>query len=339
LGKVRSIAVVAPATPAIELIDVHVALGGSWVLRGLSLAAPRGRITVLLGPSGVGKTTCLRHITGLLIPDKGDVLIGGRSTLSMPRGKRLELSRRFGVLLEGSGLYGSALWESMTVEQNLIHQLRAQRNGSERELRGLALEWLGVVGLSASAELMPETLSAGMRRRLAVARALVADPEYVVLDSFELGADPVRLAELIRIIGESHERTGATYVIATQSLDVARELADELVVMWEGQVIEEGPVAGVLGSEQPEVHQLINGLADGPLGMAGAAGAGRGPSARPPSDHIEGAFELPVSVVAVAVLAIMTASALWLGHGGTPEIVAVLVVWAITVAVIAMRGR
>jgi phospholipid/cholesterol/gamma-HCH transport system ATP-binding protein len=257
----------------------------------------------------------------------------------MSRGKRLELSRRFGVLLQGSGLYGSALWESMTVEQNLIHQLRAQRDRSELELRCIALEWLGAVGLSASAELMPELLSAGMRRRLGLARALVADPEYVVLDSFELGADPVRLTALIRIIGESHERTGATYVIATQSLDVARELADELVVMWEGQVIEQGPAGEVLGSEQPEVHQLINGLADGPLGMAGAAGAVHAPSARPPSNHIEEAFELPVSVVAVAVLAVMTASALWLGHGGAPEIVAVLAVWAITVAVIAMRGR
>ncbi|MEA2638051.1 MAG: phospholipid/cholesterol/gamma-HCH transport system ATP-binding protein, partial [Chloroflexota bacterium] len=198
------------------------------------------------------------------------------------------------------------------------------------------------VGLSASAELMPEMLSAGMRRRLGLARALVADPEYVVLDSFELGADPVRLTELVRIVGHSHERTGATYVIATQSLEVARELADELVVMWEGQVIEQGPAGGVLGSEQPEVHQLINGLADGPLGMAGAVGPGgpgRGPRARPPSDHIEEAFALPVSAVAVAVLAIMTASALWLGHGGTPEIVAVFVVWAMTVAVIALRGR
>lgn len=326
-----------PATPGIELIDIHAALGGTWVLRGVSLAAPRGKVTAILGPSGVGKTTCLRVITGLLAPDEGDVLVEGRSTLHMSKKERLELSRRFGVLLQGSGLYGSALWESMTIEQNLIHQLTAQRRGRDVEMQARAREWLQMIGLSASAELMPSTLSAGMRRRLALARALAADPEFAVLDSFELGVDPVRLTELIKLVARAHERTEGTYVIATQSMQVARELADELVVLWRGHVIEQGPADDVFNSEQPEVHQLINGLTDGPMGMHGEVR--RPPRPAPVSDrkHIEETFELPVPLVAIAVLMIVTASALFLGHGGTPEIVAVLVFWALTLLALALR--
>lgn len=327
-----------PSTdPAIELIDIHVALGGPWVLRGVSLAAPRGKVTAILGPSGVGKTTCLRVITGLLAPDEGDVLVEERSTLRMSKKERLELSRRFGVLLQGSGLYGSALWESMTIEQNLIHQLTAQRRGRESEMQARACEWLHLVGLSSSAELMPASLSAGMRRRLGLARALVADPEFAVLDSFELGVDPVRLTELIKLVAHSHERTEGTYVIATQSMKVARELADEIVVLWRGHVIEQGPADDVLNSDQPEVHQLINGLTDGPMGMHGEV---QRPARRTPvsdREHIEEAFELPVPLVAIAMLVIVTASALWLGHGGTPEIIAVLVFWALTLFALALR--
>jgi phospholipid/cholesterol/gamma-HCH transport system ATP-binding protein len=330
----------AQGVPAIELIDIHTALGGAWVLRGVNLAASRGAITVLLGPSGAGKTTSLRHITGLLEPDEGDVLVEGRSTLAMPKRKRLELSRRFGVLLQGTGLYGAALWESMTVEQNLIHQLRALRPGSDEPLlHERAGEWLGMVGLAASAELMPAVLSAGMRRRLALARALIADPEFVVLDSFELGADPVRLGELIRIVERSRERTGGTFVIATQSVEVARRLADEIVVIWEGRTIEHAPAARVLESERPEVHQLIRGLTDGPLGMADQQIRYPRPIAPPRTRQLDDAFELPMPLVVLAVLAVMTASALWLGHGGTAEIVVVAVVWAVALAVIALRGR
>jgi phospholipid/cholesterol/gamma-HCH transport system ATP-binding protein len=328
---------VAPALPAIELIDIHIALGGAPVLGGLSLAAPRGRITVLLGPSGVGKTTCLRLITGLLIPDAGDVIVDGHSTLAMTKRRRLELSRRFGVLLQGSGLYGSALWESMTVEQNLLHQLRAQRGGREPELRERAREWLAAVGLSASAELPPATLSSGMRRRLALARALIADPEYAVLDSLELGADPVRLGELIRIVARTHERTGGTFVIATQSIELARRVADEIVVLWGGRVLEQGPAERVLASERPEVRQLLDGLVDGPLGMDDEPGAVARPV--PVARYIEAGFELPVPVVAAAVLVVVTASALWLGHGGVVELALVAALWVIAAAVVAARRR
>jgi phospholipid/cholesterol/gamma-HCH transport system ATP-binding protein len=327
-----------PEIPAIELIDVHAEIAGTRVLRGISFAARPGRITVLLGPSGVGKTTCLRHVVGLLRPSEGDVLVEGRSTLAMRKSNRLALSRRFGVLLQGDGLYGSALWDSMTVEDNLLHQLRAQRDWDEDALRRRCQERLREVGLSDSAKQMPSELSAGMRRRVALARAMVADPDFVVLDSFELGVDAVRLSGLCELIKRRHDQLGATWLIATQSMEVAGRLADEIVVLWGGRVIEQGEAGEVLASLQPEVRQLVTGSTEGPLGMAGEGRTdGRPPPPpRPPADS---GFEVPVPLVALALLIVLTASALVLGHGHVVEVVLVAAIWLLGAAGLALRHR
>jgi phospholipid/cholesterol/gamma-HCH transport system ATP-binding protein len=327
-----------PEIPAIELIDVHAEIAGTRVLRGISFAARPGRITVLLGPSGVGKTTCLRQVVGLLRPSEGDVLVEGRSTLAMRKSARLALSRRFGVLLQGDGLYGSALWDSMTVEDNLLHQLRAQRDWDEDALRQRCQERLREVGLSDSAKQMPSELSAGMRRRIALARAMVADPDFVVLDSFELGVDAVRLSGLCELIERRHDELGATYLIATQSMEVASRLADEIVVLWGGRVIEQGEAGEVLASLQPEVRQFVTGSTEGPLGMAGEGRTdGRPPPPpRPPADS---GFEVPVPLVALALLIVLTASALVLGHGHVVEVVLVAAIWLLGAAGLALRHR
>jgi phospholipid/cholesterol/gamma-HCH transport system ATP-binding protein len=328
----------APDLPAIELIDVHTALGGEWVLKGVSFAAARGRITVMLGPSGVGKTTCLRHIVGLTAPDGGDILVEGRSTLQMRKAQRLGLSRRFGVLLQGDGLYGSALWDSMTVEENLLHQLRSQRDLAEDALRQRCEQRLREVGLAPSAKMMPLDLSAGMRRRVALARALVADPEFAVLDSFELGVDPVRLAGLCELVARHHREVGGTYVIATQSIEVARRLADDIVVLWDGRVIEEGRADEVLESQSAEVHQLVSGSTSGPLALAGDGRSPRRPSQRqaPPAEQ---GFEIPLELAALGVLVALTGSALALGGARPVELAAVAAVWAVTATLGALRAR
>jgi phospholipid/cholesterol/gamma-HCH transport system ATP-binding protein len=325
--------------PAIQLIDVYADLAGTPVLRGISLAAPPGRITVLLGPSGVGKTTCLRHVVGLMTPTEGDVLVEGRSTLTMRKSKRLELSRRFGVLLQGGGLYGSALWDSMTVEQNLLHQLRSQRDWPEDALHRRCQERLREVGLADSTNLMPAELSAGMRRRVALARAMVADPDFLVLDSFELGVDPVRLSGLCDLIERRHDRLGATCLIATQSMEVARRLADEIVVLWEGRAIEQGPARQVLASRQSGVRQLVTGSTEGPLGMAGPRAFRNDRQPPPvPRSPMENSFELPVPLAAFALLIVITASALVLGHAHIVELVGVAVIW-LTGAALLLRSR
>jgi phospholipid/cholesterol/gamma-HCH transport system ATP-binding protein len=256
----------------------------------------------------------------------------------MRKAERLALSRRFGVLLQGSGLYGSALWDSMTVEQNLHYQLRAQRDWDEETIRRRCEERLREVGLSDSARLMPSVLSGGMRRRVGLARALVADPDYVVLDSFELGIDAVRLVGLCRIISERHRQLGGTYLIATQDMEVAARLADEIVVLWEGRVIEQGPAASVLTSLTPEVSQLLSGSTEGPLGMAGERRAA-GESLQLPGPPAEPDFDLPIPLVATALLIVLTASALVLGHGRTAEFVFVAAIWLVAAGVALGRYR
>ncbi|HWF50800.1 MAG TPA: ATP-binding cassette domain-containing protein [Solirubrobacteraceae bacterium] len=322
--------------PAIELIDVHTELGGTPVLRGVSFAALPGRITVLLGPSGVGKTTSLRHVVGLLTPDRGDVLVEGRSTLTMSNAKRLALSRRFGVLLQGSGLYGSALWESMTVEENLMHQLQAQVDWGEEELFRRSHERLREVGLADSAQLTPADLSAGMRRRVALARALVADPDFAVLDSFELGVDVVRLMGLCDVIRRRHDEIGGTYLIATQNMEVARRLADDVVVLWGGQVIEEGPADEVLVSSRSEVHQLVNGTLEGPLGMGGEVHF-TGQPLRRSRGHAEEGFDVPLPAAVFALLVVVSASTLILGGGHPVELAIVVGVWVVSAMLLALR--
>jgi phospholipid/cholesterol/gamma-HCH transport system ATP-binding protein len=319
----------------IELIDVYAELGGEWVLRGVSFAAEAGRITAILGPSGVGKTTTLRLVLGLLEPDAGDILIDGRSRLQLRKKDRLSLAKRFGVLLQGSGLYGSALWDSMTVRDNVTYQLRALRDLDERTLRRRTREVLREVGLADSADLMPDQLSAGMRRRAALARALVSEPELVILDSFELGVDVVRLRGLCNLIARHHAEHGGTYLIATQSMYVAQLLADEIVVLWGGRVIEDGPADEVLDSLQPEVRQLVSGETEGPLGLASEGGR----PARVPMHPTEQDLDVPVALAAAILLIVITASVLWLGGAHVAELGVTAGAWMVGAVLLIRRYR
>jgi phospholipid/cholesterol/gamma-HCH transport system ATP-binding protein len=354
---------VKPPVPAIELIDIHTALSGAPVLNGVSFAAERDRITVLLGPSGVGKTTCLRQIVGLLTPDRGDILVEGRSTVTMRKAARLELSKRFGVLLQGTGVFGSALWESMTVEDNLVLQLGTLVKLPEPELKRRAFECLHEVGLASDAERFPSELSAGMRRRVALARALVAEPEFAILDSLELGVDVVRLRGLCDLIFRRHQQYGGTYVIATQSMDLARRLADDIVVLWDGVVIEAGPADEVLASLRPEVVQLISGSTAGPLGMAPEREHDHMWTPEREHDHMwtperehdhmwtpermraipaspaEQGLDIPIPLAALALLMVISASALWLGGGNKAELLIVAAVWAAATILLVLRRR
>lgn len=315
--------------PGIELIDVHATLGGERVLRGVSFGVPAGGVTALLGPSGAGKTTCLRAIVGLLAPDEGDVLVEGRSTLSLRKAQRLALSRRFGVMLQGAGVYGSALWDSLTVEENVLHQLRTQRPDlGDEALRARCAERLHEVGLSQRGELMPSQLSAGMRRRLALARALVADPDFAVLDSPELGLDPVRVTRLIDVIDARHGVTGATYLIATHSIPLARKLADEVVVIGDGRVLAEGPAELVLDAHDEDVRELV-------ARMDAAARRPAGGAVQP----AEQGFDIPIPLAAAGLLVVITASALWLGGAHPVELAIVAAFWVLAGGLLAVRRQ
>ena len=319
----------------IEVVGVSSGYDGARVLHAVSFTVPAGHITVMVGPSGAGKSTCISHLVALRPPSTGVILVEGRSLWDMGRRELNRLRRRSGVLLQGSGVYGSALWESMTVLDNLKLQLRTVTTLPEEEIHARALERLEEVGLRASAGEAPAHLSAGMRKRVAIARALASDPDYAILDGFELGIDQVRLARLCTLVRERHERLGDTMLIVTQDMDVARRLADHVVVLIGGRVAAEGLAADVLADDRVDVRQLVTGAASGPLQLASPElGSPRG--APPPEPHSP--FDVPLWLAAVVLLAAMTASAFALGATSVVEAVAIVGVWVVAAGVFVARG-
>jgi phospholipid/cholesterol/gamma-HCH transport system ATP-binding protein len=252
-----------PGMPwAMQCVDVYKRFGANSVLRGVSVGIPEGLITVVLGPSGTGKSVLIQHLTGLLGPDAGEVLFRGQALRSMSRNELLELRRRFGILFQDG-----ALWGSMSVYDNVALPLRQHTDLREAEIATVVRGQLARVGLTNAETRMPSELSGGMRKRAGFARALVLDPEVVFFDEPDSGLDPVRTALLCDLISEIHATLGGTYAIVTHDINTARRLGDYVVVLWRGKVEEAGLANDVLASSNPFVEQFLAGATSGPLGM------------------------------------------------------------------------
>ncbi len=247
---------------AIEFIGVRKAFGRNVVLNGLDLGLPEGQISMILGPSGTGKSVCIKHIVGLMYPDEGDVRVFGQSVPSLSDDELFELRKRFGVLFQDGALFGS-----MNLYDNVAFPLRQHTDKSEEEIREIVMRRLREVGLADAAEKMPNELSGGMRKRAGFARALVLEPDIVLFDEPDSGLDPVRTALLCELIREVHEENGGTYVVITHDIMSARRLADYIAVLWRGRIVESGPAEELFQSDNPFVRQFLTGDARGPLGM------------------------------------------------------------------------
>jgi phospholipid/cholesterol/gamma-HCH transport system ATP-binding protein len=248
--------------PAIEFIDVYKSFGGNHVLRGLNMGLPQGQISMIIGPSGTGKSVCIKHIVGLLYPDEGDVIVQGRSVPSLPDAELFELRRKFGVLFQDGALFGS-----ISLYDNVAFPLRQHTEKGEDEIAEIVHRRLREVGLGGEGTKMPNELSGGMRKRAGFARALVLDPEIVLFDEPDSGLDPVRTALLCELIKEVHAENGGTYVVITHDIMSARRVAEHLAVLWRGRIVQAGPAADLFASENPFVRQFLSGDSAGPLGM------------------------------------------------------------------------
>ena len=257
------------AAPAIELEGVVKDFGRTRVLDGVDLQVPNGEITVLLGPSGAGKTVTIKHVLGLLEPTRGSVRLEGRDVADMSEPELNEARRRMGVVLQGTLPFTCGLFYSLNVFENVAFVLRQRTRMPEDEIRSVVLEHLGMVGLRDRAGAMPDQLSAGMTKRVALARALIADSEIVIIDDFDSGIDGVRLALLCELLRDAQREAGATYLVATHDMTAARRLADNVAVIGEGRLVASGPAETVLGSSDPLVHQLTTGATSGPLKLQG----------------------------------------------------------------------
>jgi phospholipid/cholesterol/gamma-HCH transport system ATP-binding protein len=247
---------------AVEFIDVHKAFGRNEVLRGLNLGIPEGRISMILGPSGTGKSVCIKHMVGLLYPDQGDILVHGDSVPNMVDDDLFEMRKKFGVLFQDGALFGS-----MNLYDNVAFPLRQHTDKGEDEIAEIVDRRLKEVGLAGSHDKMPNELSGGMRKRAGFARALVLDPEIVLFDEPDSGLDPVRTALLCELIKEVHAENGGAYVVITHDIASARRVAEFIAVLWRGRIVESGPARDLFGSENPFVRQFLSGESQGPLGM------------------------------------------------------------------------
>ncbi|HEV2980698.1 MAG TPA: ABC transporter ATP-binding protein [Solirubrobacteraceae bacterium] len=250
------------APDAVEFIEVHKTFGRNHVLRGLNMGLPDGKISMIIGPSGTGKSVCIKHIVGLLYPDSGDVIVQGRSVPSLPDQELFELRKKFGVLFQDGALFGS-----LTLYDNVAFPLRQHTEKGDEEIAEIVNRRMREVGLGDEGHKMPNELSGGMRKRAGFARALVLDPEIVLFDEPDSGLDPVRTALLCELIKEVHAENGGCYCVITHDIMSARRVADHLCVLWKGRIVESGPAEELFASENPFVRQFLSGAAAGPLGM------------------------------------------------------------------------
>ncbi|WP_354698849.1 putative ribonucleotide transport ATP-binding protein mkl [Paraconexibacter sp. AEG42_29] len=247
---------------SIQCKDVYKNFGRHQVLDGLNLGIPEGMISVVLGPSGTGKSVLIKHLIGLLFPDGGDVLVHGQSVPQLRMSELLELRRRFGILFQDGALFGS-----MNVFDNTAFPLRQNSNLSESAIQDVVRARLAEVGLSGAETAMPSELSGGMRKRAGFARALVTEPEIVVFDEPDSGLDPVRTSLLCDLIRDMHRRHGGTYILITHDIATMRQIAQYVAVLWKGRIVQAGGRDEMLASENPFVRQFLNRQSEGPLGM------------------------------------------------------------------------
>lgn len=237
----------------IEVVGLHKAFGHKQVLRGATLRIERGESVVVIGGSGVGKSVLIKHIIGLLRPDRGKVLVEGQEVAALPEGRLNELRKKFGMLFQGG-----ALFDSMTVGENVGFPLREHTRMSRAEIAAKVGEKLEIVGLDGVEELMPSELSGGMKKRVALARAIAMEPEILLYDEPTTGLDPVMADVINDLIIDMKRRLHITSIAITHDMVSAYKIADRIAMLHDGVIIEEGSPEQIRSSSHPLVRQFVS---------------------------------------------------------------------------------
>jgi len=244
----------------IELVNLHKSFGRQQVLRGVNLTIPHGQITAIIGRSGSGKSVLLKHLVALIRPDSGQVLVDGEE-LGQLRGKALDQVReKFGVLFQGG-----ALFDSMTVFDNVAFPLREKTRLPEAEIAKRANQRLEAVGLVDMGQKYPAEVSGGMKKRVALARALVQDPKIILFDEPTTGLDPILLNSIHRLILDAHKSFGFTAVVISHEIPEIFDIAQTVAMLHDGVIVEHGSPEAIMASANPVVRQFITGAGDGPI--------------------------------------------------------------------------
>jgi phospholipid/cholesterol/gamma-HCH transport system ATP-binding protein len=237
--------------------------GRQVIWEDVSLTLPAGEISVMLGPSGTGKSVFLKTLVGLLTPDRGSITVAGKDITALREHELYEVRKLFGVLFQDGALFGS-----MSLYDNIAFPLREHTRRTESHIRRIVLEKMDMVGLIGAEDKLPGEISGGMRKRAGLARALVLDPQIVLFDEPDSGLDPVRTAYLNQLIVDLNAQTEATFLIVTHDISSARQIPDNIGLLFRRELVMFGPRAELLGSREPVVEQFLGGRMRGPIGMA-----------------------------------------------------------------------
>jgi len=244
----------------VEIKDVTFSRGDRIIYKNMSFEVPKGKITAIMGPSGIGKTTMLRLIGGQLKPDNGDILFSGDSIPRMSRSELYQARERMSMLFQSG-----ALFTDMSVFDNVAFPLREHTKLTEDIIRIVVLMKLEAVGLRGARDLMPSELSGGMARRAALARAIALDPELIMYDEPFAGQDPISMGVLVKLIKSLNQTLNITSLVVTHDVTEVMSIADHVVILADKGVIGEGSPEQVAQSDSPLVQQFLQGLSDGPV--------------------------------------------------------------------------
>lgn len=259
-----SVCPVTGAPAAIVYLGVRKSFGEHHVLRGLNLVVPRGKITVVIGRSGTGKSVTIKHVMGLLRPDAGRIWVGDDELTAMDDAALRKVRTRFGIVFQHA-----ALFDSMDVFENIAFPLREHERMAEAQIRARVMDLLAQVGLRGADRKFPSELSGGMAKRVGLARALVREPEFLLYDEPTTGLDPIMTDVINELILRVRARPRVTSVVVTHDMNTARKVADRVIMLYplfrlkpgEPQIVFDGTVADLDRSRDPRIRQFIEGRA------------------------------------------------------------------------------
>ncbi|CAJ1494058.1 ABC transporter ATP-binding protein [[Mycobacterium] kokjensenii] len=248
---------------AIEVQGLTKSFGAARIWEDVTMTIPKGEVSVLLGPSGTGKSVFLKSLIGLLRPERGSITIDGTDILQCSAKELYEIRTLFGVLFQDGALFGS-----MNIYDNTAFPLREHTKKSEKEIRDIVMEKLEMVGMPNDGYKFPGEISGGMRKRAGLARALVLDPQIILCDEPDSGLDPVRTAYLSQLLIDINAQIDATILIVTHNINIARTVPDNIGMLFRKELVMFGPREVLLTSDEPVVRQFLNGRRIGPIGMS-----------------------------------------------------------------------